>query len=825
MRTDMKTLTTDFSSVALLDSAAAKWQERRVRSSLAAMRRRAWVIVVCACVGLGGAAMWLSFAKPRYSATALVQIDTGNKLSNFDNVVSGPREGDPADVIRTEVEVLRSDAVAERVVKALDLTNDPEFSPPPLTWHAKLVDVLLAELKGLFNSSGKDSRQDGGTPVGSRGTGAVISPPYRMPDQVGSNRPAHNGTRTTVLTNNNGVILGSVANDSASSASRSQDGVDDKDKLALTIQQVKKSLSVEDDRRSYIIKIAFAASDAEKAARLANAFAEQYLADRIDAKLALTASANEWAKTQLDAAGEQLRQAEAAIEQFRVQHNAIVEVAPGNSVAVSQQQGHVLDNMNVQLATATQARITAETRLAAAKELVKHNDVYAIPDVLNSPLIQQLRLEEARAAARLANAQTTFGSKYPARKAVENEVAGLRTSIDTKVKQIVSNLESNARDAQAKEEELASKVASLRRQVGDASQQQLQLSILERRAEGRRTFYAALEKRYSETSALMHGVYPNARVVSRATPQPFASWPNVPIVLAVGLLLGAIIGAAVVAWLELADKSFRTPSQLEESTGLYCLGVLPELSRGFYGGSNNGLFDGSTRMFRESVRTIHIALEAALGVNHNKGSRIILVTSALPQEGKTLSSVALATALAASGSKTLLIDADLRRPKVDAYLKAASRSRGLASILKDDEGFPAATEIDKDLYVIKGGGEDESAQRIFLSEQFGTFLDAAKAEFDSIVIDSPPAVVVADAAILARFADVILHVVRWGRTKRSTVLESVDRMQRANSKPVSVAILNRVTLRSYCKYNRDGGWSFRYAGYYGAATTTAVAKR
>src|SRR5258705_13821329 len=146
----MKTLNADFSSVALLDDSAAKWQERRVRSSFAAMRRRAWLIVVFACVGLGGAAMWLSVAKPQYSATALVQLDTSNKFSNFDNVVTRPREGDP-DAIRTEVEVLRSDAVVERIVHALDLTNDPEFSPPSRTWRERLTDLLPAELESLFS--------------------------------------------------------------------------------------------------------------------------------------------------------------------------------------------------------------------------------------------------------------------------------------------------------------------------------------------------------------------------------------------------------------------------------------------------------------------------------------------------------------------------------------------------------------------------------------------------------------------------------------------------------------------------------------------------
>ena len=252
----------------------------------------------------------------------------------------------------------------------------------------------------------------------------------------------------------------------------------------------------------------------------------------------------------------------------------------GNSVAVSQQLGHLLDNLNAQFATATQERISAETRVAAAQELIKNHRIYAIPDVLSSPLIQQLRVEEARTNAQLAASDSTLGAKHPTRKALSSELGRLRASIDSSVNQIVSNLQAKARDARAREEELASKVESLRKDVGDASQQQLQLSILERRAEGRRTFYAALEKRYSETSALMHGVYPDARIVSRATPQPLASWPNIPIVLASGLLLGAAIGAAIVALLELADKTFRTPVQLEETSGLACLGTLPELGRG-----------------------------------------------------------------------------------------------------------------------------------------------------------------------------------------------------------------------------------------------------
>jgi len=816
MRTETKTFAGDFSSVALLDDAAAKWHERRVRSSLAALRRRAWVIALFACAGLGGAAMWLAFAKPQYTSTALIQVDTRNKFSSFDNVLTSPREGDP-DVIRTEVEVLRSDAVVERVVNSLDLTNDPEFSPSGTPWRAKLTGLLPAGLKNVFNSPGVQSR-DRDSASGSRGIDTVTD----QGAHIDLGRAWQLSPRTTVLTNNNGVILGSISPDAASQASPPRDH----EEMAMTIEQVRNRLSAQEIRRSYVIRIGFTASTAEKAARLANAFAEQYLAAQIDAKMALTSSANEWSKTQLDTAGADLRKAEAAIEQFRVQHNAIIEVAPGNSVGVSQQRGVVLNSLNVQLATATQTRIAEETRVAAARELIKRNKINAIPDVVSSPLIQQLRLEEARTTARLAHSESIEGSKHPAWKALNSELGRLRESIASNVSQIVSNLESNAKDARAREEELTSKVESLRRDVGDASQQQLQLSILERRAEGRRTFYAALEKRYSETSALMHGVYPDARIVSRATPQPLASWPNTPIVLVSGLVLGAVIGAALVALLELADKSFRTPVQLEETSGLACLGVLPELGRALHRAGSGTLVDRSTRMFRESVRTIQVALDAAVGADksQNRG-RVVLVTSALPQEGKTVSSVALATALAASGSKTLLIDADLRRPSVGAYLGGLSPSQNLESILEDGDRYPAPAEIDKNLYAIRSGGVDEDAQRLFLTTRFSEFLETARAEFDSIVIDSPPAMVVADAAILARFADVVLHVVRWGRTRRSAVVDSVDRMRRANRKAVAVTVLNRATPAQYFKYNRDSGWSFRYANYYRPAITTAAVKR
>ena len=732
------------------DNSAAQWQEQRIKSAFMVIRRRLWLILAFCILGLGGAATYLAYADPQYGATALVLLDSRSKYSNFDNVVANPKEGDPIG-IRTEVDVLRSRAIAERVVKALDLTNDPEFKQQR---RKSLVALVADEL------------------------------------------PAFVKKRLIVL----GIL---------------PDGSNE-DEVALTTRRVAGGLSVEADGRSYIVTIHYSASTADKAARIANAFATQYLSSQVDAKKAITAQANEWAKSQVDAAAEQLRDSEAEVEQFRIKNKSIMELAPGpgSSVAATQQ----LSDVNRALAAATEERITAETRYAAAKKLVAAKDVYAIPQVVASPMMQQLRVDEARAMARRANMESGLGGQYPDLKAADSELGRLRGTIREEVNKIVSSLAATAELSRAREADLASKVEVLRKDVGEVSQLQFQLAKLEREAEARRTFYTALQKRYVETSALLQGVYPDARIIASADPEPLPSSPKLFTVLIIGLLAGAAVGAAIAALVELTDKGFRTLTQLEEATGLACLGILPDLRRALHR-TIGDLSGQDMRLFREAVRSVCSAMETTLHLKRRDNCKVVLITSALPQEGKTVSSVALATVLAARGAKTLLIDADLHRPHAEGYLKAGAASRDLATILADRNGCGAATQVGENLYVVRGGKGHDDAQQVFLSEEFAEFMASAREEFDAIVMDSPPATVVADAVVLAPFADIVLHVVRWGKTRRATVLDSINRMRRSNGEAVSVTMLNRVDLGKYRKYNRDGGLNFEYAKYYRPAIT------
>jgi uncharacterized protein involved in exopolysaccharide biosynthesis/Mrp family chromosome partitioning ATPase len=587
---------------------------------------------------------------------------------------------------------------------------------------------------------------------------------------------------------------------------------------AVTIRQVLRRLDLDSDGRSYIISISFTASNPERAAQIANSFALEYLQNQIDSKSEITAKANEWAESQLDNARAQVRDAEAAVERFRANNEAITEVGQGNVTAAAQQ----LNQINSQLVAAASARAAAEARLASAQRLPEGHAVNAIPEVLASTLIQQLQVQEASLLVRRADLDIRYGDKHPAIHIIDSEISHLEGKITEEVGKIIASIATETRAARAREAELASQMQALRHSVSDSSRLQSQLHDLERQADARRAFFATMEQRYVETAALLSGQYADAHIVAAASPQPVPSSPNVPLMFAVALAAAMALGGSLVAYLEYIDKGFRTPKDLETATRLACFGILPELGRAFRVETSSGELSGrGSPAFREAVKTIRVAIRLT-DLRAKKGSnkgRVILVTSSLPLEGKTMSAVALARALASGGSRTLLIEADLRRPQVARYL-GGDDSHDLATILENGLGPAAATRVTATLCVISGRENIDGAQELFLSPHMQCFMDQAKAEFDAVVIDSPPVMVVADAVVLARFSDVVLHVVRWGSTARTTVLAAIGRVRRVQHDAVQATILSRVDLLRYGRYMDEGNWSFRYKDYYLRSSAT-----
>jgi capsular exopolysaccharide synthesis family protein len=433
---------------------------------------------------------------------------------------------------------------------------------------------------------------------------------------------------------------------------------------AAVVRQVLRGLSLDADGRSYIIGVSFTDSSPEKAARIANSFAQQFLQNLIDAKTEATVRANDWLKSQLSDARGQIDKAEAAVEEFR------------------------------------------------------------------GP--------------------------------------------------------------------------------------QSQLQDLERQANARRAFFTTMEQRYMQTTALLNGQYADARIVAAASLPIVPSSPNVPVDFAGGLIAALGVSVLLIAGIEYRDKGCRTPKELEAASGLVCFGILPELDRTDRAAcSGDWLSATGAPAFREAARTIGTAVR--LAVPTAPKGRVILVASSLPQEGKTMSAVAIARALASSGLKTLLIDADLRRPSVARYLGERSGS-DLLSLLQAGADPRTTPELAANLHVISPRGPAENAQALLMSAQMESLIERAKTAFDAIVCDSPPVMVVADAAILATLCDLVIFVVRWGRTPVGTILSGVEQLSRMRRDATYATILGRVDLAGYRRYGDDGYCRFKYPEYFATQT-------
>lgn len=533
---------------------------------------------------------------------------------------------------------------------------------------------------------------------------------------------------------------------------------------AIVIRNVMRGLRLTTDVRSLVIKIEFTANSVAKAMRIVRAFADMYLQSQIDEKMRITLHASEWIKRQLEDARHNVESTNQEIAKYRQEHGL---GAVGEDIRGSKEQ---LNAMLIQLGQASTASAEAQARLQVAQDLVKRGRTDQMPEVWSSEKIRSLHNRETELRQRLTEMEKRYGPYHPAMRAVKAKAIDIRERIQGELTRHMASIRSAANAARAQEDTLQREIGRLRSAASTADTARIHLAYLERNAEIGRAFFNTLASRYAETAALEHGQYPDARIVGDPVAPNGPSSPNVILVLSAWPLGAGMFAILLALWLDHNDESFRTTRHLEDTTGVACLGLIPELTV-------------DSPVFIEAVRTIRAAI-AVLEHDNGNPSKTILVTSAVPQEGKSVSSVAIARALAEGGHRTLLIDADLRR--VRRFEITAGRP------------FCNA----------------RATEEIFTAREMAEFIQRARLEYDTIVIDSPPSLVVADASALVPYVDTVLLVVRWGETRRTAVWASIERLRRFRCTRM-YTVLTRVDAKRYATYDHGGGNQLNpaYSGY------------
>ena len=569
------------------------------------------------------------------------------------------------------------------------------------------------------------------------------------------------------------------------------------------IKKLQNNLHVEQPRMTNTISVAFTAPDPKRAAQITNALADVYLTDQLEAKFEATRKANEWLATRLETLRAEVQSAEQAVKKVREEGKII----QGKGGTLLEQQ---LGDVNAQMVAARVKISQAEARLRGAREMIgRTGGIESLGEVLNSSVIQSLRGSESELRRKKAELGQRYGDKHPQVIQVEAELRDVRSKLQEEGKRILQNLENEVRVARAAETTLQRSLAELQAQAGKTMDTELQLRELERQAESSRTLYQSFLARFQETKEQEDLQRPDARIISAAEVPVAPSSPRTNRTLALGAILGLFSGIMAAFLVESLDRGYRTSDQVERTTGVPVLGMMPLLDKAS-GSPVDYVVSKPLSSLAESIRAIRNAIHLA---DVDRPPKTVMVTSSLPSEGKTTFCAALGRMAAMSGTKTLLIDADLRRPSIARLFPGISPEVRLEDLLQNDLPWQQAIVQDEKsgLHLLCAHGNTPLTSELLGSKRMQALLAQVEQEFDLVLLDTPPIMGISDGWNLACRVDALVYLIHWSETPRETVQAAMRQLEVIGIQP-SGMVLSMVNMRQQEKYGY-GGYGYYYSKY------------
>jgi succinoglycan biosynthesis transport protein ExoP len=585
-------------------------------------------------------------------------------------------------------------------------------------------------------------------------------------------------------------------------------------------------LTVEGIKDSRLALVKYADADARRAQRVASALVECYIQKNLDDMLDSTGTAGDWLHSQMDSLKHDVENSEMALHEYKQNKNIL-------SLSMEDQVQMLRDEMRKLSGAITDARTNREQLAARLKELMKidPDDPQELPatELIKSSNVQVLR-DAYLSAQRGYEALRARGKgdEHPDVRAVIAQRDSARSAYVMEVKNIQGGLQ---RDLA----ELDRTTGGLKKLFGEAEEQALDLNLLEieyrrlaRSKDNSEKLYSLVMERSKESDLTRTLVFNNIRVAERPSLPRGPVSPNVPLNIAGGLAAGLVLGLAAALGREQLDRSVKTPGQLEQILGPSFLGLLPSFGEGdapksaYYGRRQrersppNGelntpelvVHEHPASGIAEAARAIRTNI---LFMSPDTPYRSILVTSAGPAEGKTTVACCIAIAMAQAGRRVVLLDCDMRRPRLHKVF-GHSKEKGITTALIDDSSIEdiSLETVVPNLRMITTGPLPPNPAEIFHSEAFARFMAALKERYDCVVIDSPPVVPVTDAAILSTAVDGTVLVVRAFRTTKDLARRASRALRDVGGQMIGT-VLNAVDLnrheygyKYYYYYKREG---------------------
>ncbi len=554
--------------------------------------------------------------------------------------------------------------------------------------------------------------------------------------------------------------------------------------LDEVLNKLERAISVSRRGLTFLVAVDARSPDPDEAAALANLVAKTYIAAQLDGKINAVLGSRDVVQSRIVEAGRAVSESEDAIDRFIDQNASVIAAAGGRAD---------LSELMTQIKSLSTEREQLATSLAAADASLKSNDWRALADSLQSEALEAL---EARRAETQRRVESGSASELTD---LRTELRGIEESLRNTATAAVVDLRARSATAQASEDDLRTRLYNSDLTSDLNSGQLTELYELQQTARIARSQYDTLLARLKDLDAQAYLQVADSRIVSEAIPPRRPSFPNMGLMLALATI-GSLVAAVAAAFVrENLIGGVVDADQMRDLIKVNDVVVVPR-QKDLKGAATipEMIKVAPLSVYSEAVRKIRLSIDQVSGVGPGvEGGKVVLVTSALPGEGKSTIGLSLARAYAHSGVATLLIDCDLRKPSLHRLLGIGNQRGLLDFLLSTGEGpsLESVVYVDQSshLDVIVGSRRSEGAtEELVTGPKFKAMIEVARKSFDIIILDSPPLGPVVDGAYMARFADAVVLVAKWAATSQAEIKSAASTM-RSSVRPNTpmVTVLNQ----------------------------------
>lgn len=558
-------------------------------------------------------------------------------------------------------------------------------------------------------------------------------------------------------------------------------------------------VGVSPTRLSRLVDLKFTSPDPEFSARVANAWAENFIQTNLERKVQATAYGRNLLERELAQTKDRLDQSQRQLVGYASEQRLINLPAQGGPDGSTAERSIVADDLaalNASLAQATADRIAIEARYQQAGR------AGASSEALRNQAINGLRQRRAELAAEYQQLMVQFEPDYPPARALQSQITQLDRSISGEESRVSNSLLADFRQAQAREQGLQTRVDQLKTSFLDQRRRSIQYNIFQQEVDTNRALYDGLLQRYKEIGVAGGVGINNISIVDQADIPQKPSSPRLLLNLAIALLAGLGLGAATAFALEQMDEAIADPAEVERRLGLSLLGSVPKVE---------GVTPKEALLDRKSeLVDAYLAIQTNLAFTTEHGvPRSLAVTSTRPAEGKSTTALAVATMLARAQKKVILVDGDMRSPSIH-HLGGVDHDRGLSNFLAgQDDIAPLVFEMqDLGFTAMSAGPIPPNAAELLTGNRLALLISRLLEAYEHVVIDSPPVMGLADAPLIASRVEGVIYAVESHGIRSSLVKTALGRLAAANARIFGGVLTKFESRKAHYGYGYEYGYGY-----------------